>query len=234
MYESESAADLYDLVYQDRKDYRAEAGAVAELIRSRKPDASTLLDVACGTGTHLEAFSRHFEQVAGLELSESMSEVARRRVPQTQLYPGDMHSFQLDAAFDAIVCMFSSIGYLNTVDDLNQTLVSMGRHLKPGGVVAIEPWWTPDTFLENYVSGHVVTKDGHTVARVSHSTREGDVARMEIHYLVADARGVRHRSEIDRLTLFTPEQYESAFTGAGAKVEFLPNGGPGFYVGTWA
>lgn len=103
MYESESAADLYDLVYQDRKDYRAEAGAVAELIRSRKPDASTLLDVACGTGTHLEAFSRHFEQVAGLELSESMSEVARRRVPQAQLYPGDMRSFQLDAAFDAIV-----------------------------------------------------------------------------------------------------------------------------------
>jgi ubiquinone/menaquinone biosynthesis C-methylase UbiE len=233
MYDSDSAADLYDLLYLDRKDYRAEAGTVAELIRSRRPDARALLDVACGTGTHLEVFATLFDRVEGLDLSDSMFHAANRRLPGVPLHLADMRSFRLDARFDAIVCMFSSVGYLSTVDDLDQTLCSMGRHLTPGGVVVIEPWWTVETFIEGYVSGHVVTTEGRAVARISHSTREGDVARMELHYLLADAGGVQHRSEIDRLRLYTREQYEDAFTKAGAKVEYVANAGPGYYVGIW-
>jgi ubiquinone/menaquinone biosynthesis C-methylase UbiE len=233
MYEDASAADVYDLIYQDRKDYGAEAATVAALIRARRPDAASILDVACGTGAHLEEFARHFRRAEGVDLSESMSALARRRLPGVPLHRGDMRSFRIDARFDAVVCMFSSIGYLSTTEDLDRALSSMSRHLTPGGVVVVEPWWTPETFADRYVSGHVVTRDGRTVARVSHSTRDGDVTRMEIHYLVADGEGIRHHSEIDRLTLYTAEQYEDAFVRAGAKVEYVPNAGPGYYVGVW-
>ena len=74
---------------------------------------------------------------------------------------------------------------------------------------------------------------GGGVARASRSVRDGDVTRMEIHYLTADADGIRHRSEIDRLTLFTRDQYEMAFVQAGGKVEYVPAAGPGFFVGVW-
>lgn len=48
MVASDSAAEIYDALYQDRKDYDGEADRVTTLNRERKPDASTLLDVACG------------------------------------------------------------------------------------------------------------------------------------------------------------------------------------------
>lgn len=233
MYHSDSAADLYDLVYQDRKDYQAEAETVAALIRSRKPDASSLLDVGCGTGIHLQTFATLFDRVAGLELSDSMLRAASRRLSGVPLHLADMRSFQLDDRFDAIVCMFSAIAYLKTIDDVDKALACMARHLAPGGVVVIEPWWTPDKFIEGYISSHVVRDSSRTVARVSRSTREGDATRIDIHYLIADAHGVRYQTDVDHLTLFTAEQYESAITKAGGKVEYVPNSGPGFYVGTW-
>jgi ubiquinone/menaquinone biosynthesis C-methylase UbiE len=233
MYENNSAADLYDILYQDRKDYRAETELVAGLIRSRKPAAASLLDVACGTGIHLQAFGELFDRVEGVDLAEPMIAVARQRLPGVPVHHGDMRELALDRQFDAVVCMFSSIGYLRTVSDLDKALSGMARHLSPGGVVVIEPWYFPDTFLDGYVSGHAVTKDNRAISRVSHSTRDGNTTRMEIHYVVAEeSSGVRHRSEIDLLTLFSRAEYEAAFTKAGLRPEFVEiTGKPGFLVG---
>ncbi|MFF1560764.1 class I SAM-dependent DNA methyltransferase [Streptomyces sp. NPDC058279] len=234
MYENNSAAEMYDLLYQDRKDYRAEAAEVSELVRAHKPDATSLLDVACGTGIHLEAFAALFDRAEGIDLSEHMLEVAAQRLPNAALHHGDMTGFRLDTTFDAIVCMFSSIGYLRTTEQLNAALSRFAEHLTPGGVVVIEPWYFPDTFLDGHVSGHALTKDNRTITRVSHSTRVGNIARMELHYVTADSEGVRHRSEIDDLTLFTPAEYEAAFSRAGLKVEYVAPQGtrPGYFVGT--
>ena len=44
---------LYDAFYS-HKDYEGESARVTELVVERNPGARTLLDVACGTGKHLE------------------------------------------------------------------------------------------------------------------------------------------------------------------------------------
>ena len=47
-------AEIYDLIYSSRgKDYPQEAKYMAELIRTRTPDADSLLDVGCATAAHL-------------------------------------------------------------------------------------------------------------------------------------------------------------------------------------
>ena len=56
---SESAA-WYDRFY-GTKDYAGEAQLVSALIRRHQPRARTLLDVACGTGRHLEHLRREFD-----------------------------------------------------------------------------------------------------------------------------------------------------------------------------
>ncbi|MEU0229009.1 class I SAM-dependent methyltransferase [Streptomyces sp. NPDC006284] len=237
MYENDSAAEVYDLLYQDRKDYAGEAARITELIRERTPDAAGLLDVACGTGTHLEAFAKLYDRVSGLELSEWMAARAEERLPGVTLHRGDMRSFDLGETFDAVVCMFSSIGYLETTADLEDAVAAMARHLTADGVLAVEPWYFPDTFLDGHVSTHALrTEPGDRgVARVSHSTREGGRTRMEIHYLIAHTEGgIRHRSEVDYLTLFSRAQYETAYRKAGLDVEYVETGGgsPGFFLGT--
>lgn len=227
--------EIHDLIHESRgKDYRAEAGELTRRVRRLRPDASSLLDVACGTGAHLRHFAELFDRVAGLELSEPMVHAARRALPDVPVHVGDMRAFDLDGRFDVVTCMFGSIGYATTEDELHAVLAAFARHLNAKGVVAVDPWWFPETYLDGHVSAHVTTAAGRTVARVSHSAREGTASRMDVHYVVADARdGARHFTETHHISLFTREAYETAFRAAGLAVEYVPgpHSGRGLFLG---
>ncbi|UCM87065.1 class I SAM-dependent DNA methyltransferase [Streptomyces marincola] len=228
-------ADVYDAVYKGRgKDYAAEARLVTEHIRRLKPDARSLLDVACGTGSHLVHLVDHFDDVTGLDRSAEMVETAARRVPGIPLHQGDMRDFRLPRQFDAVTCLFSSVGYLPDQQALTATLATFARHTTPGGVVVIEPWWSPANFLDGHVSGATVHEDGRTISRVSRTVREGGSSRMEVHYTVADPKaGIAHFTDTHVMTLFTHDEYQAAFRQAGFSVDFMPyeHVGPGLFVG---
>ncbi|MET9096661.1 class I SAM-dependent methyltransferase [Streptomyces cyaneofuscatus] len=227
-------ADVYESIYRSRgKDWSDEAAQVHALIRERNPSAQSLLDVACGTGAHLASLVPHFVESAGLEISEAMRERAGRRLPGVPVHAGDMRDFDLARTFDAVTCMFCSIGYLSTVEDMRNAIGAMARHLSPGGVLVIEPWWFPERFIEGYVAGDLAQEKGRTITRVSHSVRHGRTTVMEVRFTVGDASGIRDFTEVDLLSLFTREEYEDAFRDAGCRVEYLegPPTGRGLFVG---
>ncbi|MFD0904808.1 class I SAM-dependent methyltransferase [Actinomadura sediminis] len=235
MYDGE-LADIYDLVYRARgKDHAAEAADVAALVRERRPGARSLLDVACGTGAHLRHFAALFDRAEGLELSDDMIAVARRRLPGVPLARGDMRDFDLGRTFDAVTCMFSSIGHMADTAELDRAVTRMARHLEPGGVLVIEPWWFPETFLPGYVAADVARDDdGRTVARVSHSVREGTATRMEVQYLVAAPHApIRHLTDTLHITLFERDDYTAALRRAGCEPAYVEGGpsGRGLFVG---
>ena len=72
------SAAFYDALYS-WKDYPAEAARLRELI-ARHTDGTRLLDVACGTGKHLEQLQRWYE-VEGLDLDPGLLDLARQRCP---------------------------------------------------------------------------------------------------------------------------------------------------------
>ncbi|MFC7331512.1 class I SAM-dependent DNA methyltransferase [Marinactinospora rubrisoli] len=228
-------AEIYELVHRGRgKNYATETTEVAKHVWARKPDAVSLLDIACGTGGHLGFFAELFDDVQGLDMSEAMLDVARTRRPAGTLHLGDMRDFDLGRTFDAITCMFGSIGYLRSPAELDATLVRFARHLVGDGVVAVDPWWFPETFIEGYVSADVVTVAERTIARVSHSRRENGACRMQVHYVVADPRtGARHFDENHLISLFPRSAYEAAFTRAGLDVDYIEGvqAGRGLFVG---
>ena len=57
-----------------------------------------------------------------------------------------MISLDLNKKFDIITCLFSSIGYVKTYANLEKSITSFAKHLKIGGVVIIEPWFTAETY----------------------------------------------------------------------------------------
>ncbi|MFI7306650.1 class I SAM-dependent DNA methyltransferase [Micromonospora aurantiaca] len=216
-------ADVYEAVYRSRgKDWNAEALFIAELIRDRFPAADSLLDVACGTGAHLAGFAKLFGRTEGLEYAEAMRAVAERRLPGVPLHAGDMRDFRLPARFDAVTCMFTAISYAGTLAGMRATVRCMAAHLVPGGVLVIEPWWFPEKFIDGYVSGEVVRDGDRTIARVSRSTNESGVTRLEVRYVVASAAGITQFTEVDRLALFTLDEYLGAIEDAGCAAEFRP------------
>src|ERR687886_1611570 len=122
------SARFYDAVYS-WKDYAGEAERIHELVQARKPGATSLLDVACGTGAHLAELRGRY-RCEGLDLDPDLLAVARERLPDVPLHEGDMRDFDLGRRFDAVTCLFSSIGYMQTVEELEGAVTAMARHLE--------------------------------------------------------------------------------------------------------
>lgn len=233
MFGPEHAA-VYEATYRGRgKDWEGEAADVVRIVRELRPGALSLLDVACGTGAHLETFHTAFAHVEGVEVAQAMRERARRRLPGVPIHDGDMRHLSLGRTFDAVTCLFTAINFLPTVEDMRTAVAAMAGHLVPGGVLVIEPWWFPETFLDGYVGGDLLRDDGRVVARVSRSVRQGNATRMEERWVVADASGFRTFDEVGFLALFAREDYLAAYQDAGCTVEYRPGWltGRGLFVG---
>lgn len=222
---------LYDLIYQSFKDYAEEAAQVDNIIRSRNPDAKTLLDVACGTGLHLEHLAARYE-CEGLDLDPGQLEAANKRVPEVPLHEGDMSDFDLGHTFDAVICLFSSIGYVKNEVELDRAVGAMARHLEPRGVLIIEPWFFPQAFIQGHVGVVTAEGDGVQVVRMNTSKIVGDRSIMEFNYLVGTADGVEHFTETHDTGLFPRSSYERALEGAGLSHEFDEEGlfGRGLFI----
>ncbi|NUP03634.1 MAG: class I SAM-dependent methyltransferase [Nonomuraea sp.] len=238
-YGSDHAA-YYDRVFRSRgKSFEGEAQELTKIIRGRSPHAASLLDVACGTGAHLETFAKLFDHVEGVELSPDMREVAGRRLPGVPLHPGDMRDFDLGRGFDAVTCMGNAVGELGSFEELVTAIGRMAEHLEPGGVLVVEPWYFPENFLDGHVGGHTLVEDGLAISRMTHSRREGGKSRLEVRFRVADRDGFKDFAEVLYSSLFTQEQYLTAFGKAGCRAEFRPAfkladgrpNSPGLFVG---
>ena len=237
MYEAyERSAEVYDLLYGQFVDYDANAERICELIFQRNERASTLLEVACGTGAYLERLAEHF-QATGLDLSPAMLAAARRRLPETEFYKADMADFDLGATFDVVACLFSSIGYIQTLEDLHSTIACVARHLAPGGVAIVEPWHSPDKWQDGRVDVMSAHNEEMAVARVSTSRRDGRRVTLTWGFTVARADGRVDAFIEEHLTgQFTVDEHLDAFTAAGLTADYDPEGlmGRGLYVATRA
>jgi len=232
----ELSADIYDLMHRARgKDYAGEAAQVCREVRARNADATSLLDVACGTGSHL-VHLRNDVSVSGVELDPSMLDVARRRLPGVELHIGDMRTFDLPRRYDAVICLFSAIGYMLRREDLDLAMAAMARHLAPGGVLVVEPWFHPDQWFDGHVVADAANDADIAVARVSRSTRDGILSRFEFHYAVGRPEGIDTFMEPHVMGLWTVEEYSAAMQSAGLAVEHDPVGliGRGLFIGVAA
>jgi SAM-dependent methyltransferase len=225
-------AEIYDLLYE-WKPYAAEALRIHELVEERLAGAGSLLDVACGTGRHLEHL-RSWYTVEGLDAEPGLIEVARQRLPDVTLHVGDMRDFELGRRFDIVTCLFSSIGYMHTPADLALALTTIGRHLSPGGLLLVEPWLSPAAFDPLHFGGPIVAEGpGVRVVRMNGSRVEGRLSIMDFHHLVGRPGSVEHFVDVHELALYTDNEYRAAFAAAGLQAERDDEGlmGRGLWIG---
>jgi trans-aconitate methyltransferase len=215
----------YDAIYYKADVYEAEAETVSRLIRKHKRNQNRrLLDVACGTGTHIKFFlGRH--QVSGLDLSEEMLDLAREQYPDVDFHNLSMVDFELDERFGSILCLYGSIAFVQTVENLQTTLRTFSNHLDPGGVLVLTPWSSKEEFKEAVVSDRVKRGDIQ-VARMEKVERSGEGAvRITYHYLIAEGLDVRYyMGQHPPIGLFSLNEYEEAIRRAGLDVVELYRG----------
>ncbi len=230
-------AEIYDALYA-AKDYEGEAKILTGLIgKYGQTNGNDLLDVACGTGAHLPFLKDKFK-ITGVDLSEEQLVAARKRLPGLEFLNGDMRSFDLHRQFDAVTCLFSSIGYVHPLPEMEKAVGNMAHHLKPGGVLIIEPWLQPGVFDPKRPphTEHGESADGSLkVTRTMHNGLEGNVSIMNAHVGAEGSEGTQEFTEEHRLALYYPDEYQQAIEAAGLSFVHLEDGlsaERGLYIGT--
>jgi SAM-dependent methyltransferase len=147
-------ADAYDVLYQD-KDYAGECKLIDRLLEAYgNGPVRTVLDLGCGTGSHVLALAQQGYEVVGVDRSVGMIESARRKAISQQIngkanfYQDDIRSVQLERAFDASIMMFAVLGYQLENRDVLAALRTARKHLQPGGLFIFDVWYGPAVLRE--------------------------------------------------------------------------------------
>ena len=130
----ERFAAFYDVVMDDPE---PRAVRVDAAIQRYRPDAASLLELGCGTGSILARLTTS-AALTGLDRSPEMLRVCASKVSGARLVEGDMSSFDLGERFDVVVCVFDSVNHLLDVASWASLLSCVRRHLADGGLFVFD------------------------------------------------------------------------------------------------
>jgi len=121
---------VYDLF---QTNYERFFQVIEETIQEYSHNPKSLLELACGTGNILQHFVNKYE-ISGIDISASMLEQAKKKLPYVPLYEMNMANFRLGRKFDVVLCMYDSINHLLEYEDWIMMFKCVHNHLNPGGV----------------------------------------------------------------------------------------------------
>ncbi len=130
----EQFAAFYDVVMDDPGPRALRVDAAIERYR---PDATSLLELGCGTGAILARLTTSAALI-GLDRSPEMLAVAAAKVPGARYVECDMRSFDLGKRFDVVVCVFDTINHLLDVPSWASLIESAHRHLTNNGLFVLD------------------------------------------------------------------------------------------------
>lgn len=220
-------ARYYDLLYRD-KNYASEARFVHSLIRKFAPDASSLLELGCGTGGHAQHLAAQGYELHGVDASPGMLERARSRiagrdVDQTSRLSyslGDIREIRLNRTFDAVISLFHVMSYQVANEDLRATCSTARIHLSPGGIFLFDCWYGPAVLTEKPSARIKRLEDEEiTVTRFAEPAMCSSKNVVDVHYRIfirdKATEKVEEIEETHRMRyLFQPE-VENLLSDAG-------------------
>ena len=172
-------AAYYDLLYKD-KDYQGEANYIDELLSRYLPkekSATSLIDLACGTGKHLfELSEKGYGHLCGSDIATAMIDIAgENAILLDRPVSFYNHSFQeahkIDRRFDVVISMFSAFNYLTTYADQSKALSNIHGLLEKDGIFVFD-YWNGCAVTELYSPVKVLRKkkDNTELIRVSETS----------------------------------------------------------------
>ncbi|MDD2467225.1 MAG: class I SAM-dependent methyltransferase [Desulfobulbus sp.] len=211
-------SSYYDALYVNEEEYSLEAAKVKELLTKHgTPLQADLLILACGTGGHVPYFMDDYH-VSGLDLSEDMLALARKKFPELKFHLGNLVNFELETDFDAMICMYGSIGFVKTVDNLRSSMKHIATQLRPNGLALITPWSTVEDFKDIIVVDAADKLDLQIARMEQVRLKEPKVVEVTFHHLLGKNNEVAYHKQSIEIGLFSRQEYRSAMTDAGLKV----------------
>ena len=127
------------------EDYAEEAEFYRQAIVSASQlIPQTLLELGSGGGNNASHLKQHLA-ITLVDLSPAMLAISRKLNPECEHIEGDMRTVRLNRQYDAVF-IHDAIDYMQSAEDLGNTIMTAYEHCKPGGVAL----FAPDHTLENF------------------------------------------------------------------------------------
>ena len=119
---------FFNSIAGERAKWRAKGAyyhqELEEYLRFLIPAGASILEIGCGTGDTLAALNR--SRGMGIDISENMIEIARKKFPHLQFEVGDFEDLQIDKQFDFVLVD----GTIGNVDDIQSALNELHKVCK--------------------------------------------------------------------------------------------------------
>ena len=187
-------ADFYDSLYE-AKNYQQECNfvkSVFEMYSEKK--VNSILDLGCGTGSHALPFADMGYAVTGVDISENMLEIARKKASDQKkrvaFVQQDIRHLKLSQKYDVAVAMFAVMGYQTTNQDFEDTLTSVNRHLNSGGLFVFDVWFGPAVLMQKPTDRiKIVEQRDKKIIRYAHPVLDIINHTVEVNYTVLEIAG---------------------------------------------
>jgi len=192
--------EAYDAFYQHANPQIAgDVGFYTDIARAT---GGAVLEVACGTGRITLPMGDAGLEITGVDLSEAMLAVARRKMAacptetqgRIQLVRQDMTTLNLGKRFGFAFVPFRSFQHLLSGGDQRKTLKAIHGHLDPGGRLALHLF---DPRLDLLLDGGDPIPKSHGRNKATGQRYVGEVVRTDFDHLAQIRRDLWRYTEID-------------------------------------
>ena len=130
-------AEFYDLIYSEHYDLEF-------YLREARNAHGPVLEVACGTGRILLKLLQEGIDVTGVDLSENMIGVLKKKAQALGIAPdvriGDMRDFRIGRKFRLIIVPYRSFLHLRSDKERREALLTFKAHLESGGRLVLHTY----------------------------------------------------------------------------------------------
>ena len=199
------------------------------LLRRHGVTATTVLDLACGTGSLSVLLAKHGYEVLGVDRSEEMLTVAAEKAMELEenqpfFVAQPMQRLRIPEPVDACVCALDSINYVTKPQDVQKAFRRVYESLRPGGLFVFD---INTPYKLESLDGQVFldeTEDSYCVWRAVYDKRHS-LCRYGMDLFQQANDGLWERSFEEHVErAYTPAELSQWLTDAGfAQVERFAN-----------
>lgn len=144
-------AYYYNAFYKD-KDYAKEARQIDEILKKYGKNIHLVINYGCGTGKHDIELSRIGYSCTGIDLSETMIEVAKQNSKKEEkkikFSVADIRKFEPEKKYDAVISLFHVMSYQNSNEDIVAAFQSARKALEKDNLFLFDLWYGPGVLTD--------------------------------------------------------------------------------------
>ena len=187
-------AYYYNAFYKD-KDYAKEARQIDEILKKYGKNIHSVINYGCGTGKHDIELSRIGYSCTGIDLSETMIEVAKQNSKNEEkkidFSVADIRKFEPEKKYDAVISLFHVMSYQNSNEDIRAAFQSARKALERDKLFLFDLWYGPGVLTDPpVVRVKEVEDDQYRLIRIARPVMYDERNIVDVNYevLIIDKR----------------------------------------------